>query len=198
MWVLIDNYDSFSHILRHYLLGVHEEVRVIRNDALPLEAIIALNPERIIISPGPCTPQESGITMSVIEYFFDKIPILGICLGHQALGLFYGGSLRKAQVPVHGKTSIIRQVAPPHPVFKDIPQSFKAMRYHSLIIDASPNDHLHLLAYSEQDHALMAFAHKQYPSIGMQFHPESVLTPYGMQLIRNWSQLYRESSFKQL
>lgn len=191
MWILIDNYDSFSHILWHYLLAVHKEVKVIRNDALPLAAIIAMQPERIILSPGPCTPRESGLTMPIVEYFFDKIPLLGICLGHQALGMFYGGKLRKALVPVHGKTSIIHRTGS-HPLFRDIPESFEVMRYHSLIIEAAGNRELLPLAFSETDQALMAFTHIQYPSIGIQFHPESVLTAYGMQIIQNWSQMYRQ------
>jgi anthranilate synthase/aminodeoxychorismate synthase-like glutamine amidotransferase len=190
MWILIDNYDSFSHILWHYLLAVHKDVRVIRNDELPLEAIIAMQPERIILSPGPCTPQESGITMPVIAYYYDKIPLLGICLGHQALGMFYGGQLRKAVKPVHGKTSTIHQTCS-HPIFQNIPKSFEVMRYHSLIIEATDAKELQPLAFSETDQALMAFSHKHYPSIGIQFHPESVLTEYGMQIISNWNQLYR-------
>jgi len=191
MWILIDNYDSFSHILWHYLLAVHEEVQVVRNDALPLATIIEMQPERIILSPGPCTPQESGLTMPVVEYFFDKIPLLGICLGHQALGMFYGGKLCHAQAPVHGKTSIIHQTSP-HPLFKDIPDSFEVMRYHSLIIETTGNEALLPLAFSEKDQALMAFTHKQYPSIGIQFHPESVMTAHGMQMIQNWSEMYRQ------
>ncbi len=188
MWILIDNYDSFTHILHHYLLQLHADVMVFRNDAVTLEQIIELDPQRIIISPGPQTPNEAGITNTVIQHFVKKIPVLGICLGHQALGVHFGATLNKAFQPVHGNTSTI--IHNGDALFVDIPQSFEAMRYHSLIIeDFEKTDIIHL-AYSDGNE-LMIFKHKTYPATGIQFHPESILTEYGLQLLTNWDHQYK-------
>ncbi len=185
MWVLIDNYDSFTHILHHYLLHTGNECMVLRNDAVTLEELIAINPERLIISPGPQTPLEAGISLQAIDYFHTKIPILGICLGHQALGMFFGAPLLKSPEPMHGRTSMLRHSG--HPVFADIPEEFEVMRYHSLCIDISANEELVPIAFSLDDTVLMACAHKVFPLIGLQFHPESIGTPYGQQMIDNWA-----------
>jgi anthranilate synthase/aminodeoxychorismate synthase-like glutamine amidotransferase len=183
MWILIDNYDSFTYMLHHYLLELQHDVKVVRNDAVRLEELIALHPERLIISPGPQTPQQAGITNAAIGYFIGKIPILGICLGHQALGIYLGGTLSKALKPVHGNTSVITHSG--KGLFDGIPQSFKAMRYHSLVIKNWENAELEPLAFSEEKE-LMAFKHKVFQATGIQFHPESILTEHGLQLLRNW------------
>jgi anthranilate synthase/aminodeoxychorismate synthase-like glutamine amidotransferase len=183
MWILIDNYDSFTHILQHYLLELHPEVRVFRNDAITISEIQQLNPERIIISPGPQRPSDAGISNKVIQEFHRTIPILGVCLGHQALGEYFGASLVMAARPVHGKTS---PVAHRHSgLFEHIPSGFDAMRYHSLVITDMEGTGLVPLAFSP-DNEVMALKHQLYPCTGIQFHPESVLTQYGKQLLRNW------------
>lgn len=185
MWALIDNYDSFTHILHHYLLEEHDDVRIWRNDEISVEALSDLRPERIIISPGPQTPAEAGITNEVIGEFYKQIPILGICLGHQAIGIHLGGILKKANAPRHGKVSSI-DILRPHPVFKELPGKFEVMRYHSLIITGWEDTSIIPLATTDEGE-LMAFAHNRYPVIGLQFHPESVLTQYGQQMIHNWA-----------
>jgi len=184
MWVLIDNYDSFTYILHHYLMQLHPDVRVFRNDALSVEALQQLAPERIILSPGPRKPQNAGITNAVIQHFHREIPLLGICLGHQAIGVFLGATLTKASRPVHGMTTPIihRQEG----IFKGIPTSFEAMRYHSLLLQDWEPAGIRPLAFSESGE-LMAFDHPEFPVTGIQFHPESILTAYGMQLLHNWA-----------
>ncbi|RYZ55674.1 MAG: aminodeoxychorismate/anthranilate synthase component II [Sphingobacteriales bacterium] len=183
MWVLLDNYDSFTHILHHYLLQLHDDVRVFRNDELTVAELAALQPERIIISPGPRTPAHAGITMDVIGRFHQQIPILGICLGHQALGMFLGGKLVKAERPVHGSTTAVRHNG--HRLFHTVPQTFDAMRYHSLLITEWEHTELLPLAFTAKNE-LMAFTHPAFPLTGIQFHPESVLTPAGESILRNW------------
>ena len=186
MWVLIDNYDSFTWILRHYLLQTGNKCEVYRNDEISLSQLIAINPERIIISPGPCTPLEAGISMQVIEYFHSRVPILGVCLGHQAIGMFFGGQLTHANYPMHGKTSAIQHNG--HGLFKNIPSPTTVMRYHSLMITALDTTELDEIAKCE-DGTVMAVAHKYYPIVGVQFHPESVGTEYGLQILKNWADL---------
>jgi len=183
MWLLIDNFDSFTHILHHYLLALEPDVRVYRNDAVSLDQIQALNPSRIIISPGPETPARAGITNAVIAAYFDKVPILGICLGHQALGEFFGATLVKAALPIHGKALPV--VHDGTGLFHGIPNGFSAMRYHSLIINNWENAEIQPSAFSESG-VLMAFGHRTFACTGIQFHPESVLTQHGMQILRNW------------
>lgn len=187
MWALIDNYDSFTHILQHYLLQLHADVRVFRNDELSAEALQTLHPERIIISPGPQTPAEAGITNDVIARFYRHIPILGICLGHQALGMFFGATLAKAKQPVHGITAAISHNQ--EDIFKGIPQGFNAMRYHSLILENWEQAEIQPLAFTVEGE-LMAFRHPVFPAAGIQFHPESILTEYGKQLLENWKSMY--------
>lgn len=188
MWVLIDNYDSFTHILHHYLLMTGNECVVVRNDALAVADLAAMNPSRLIISPGPQTPLEAGISMEAIGYFHDRIPILGVCLGHQALGMFFGAPLLHLPAPVHGKISLVQHNG--HPLFAGIPDPFEVMRYHSLTIDLAGNSELLPLAGTLDDHTLMACAHKILPLAGVQFHPESIGTPEGHRIISNWAKSY--------
>jgi anthranilate synthase/aminodeoxychorismate synthase-like glutamine amidotransferase len=184
MWVLIDNYDSFTWILQHYLLQAGRECAVYRNDELSVAQLAALNPERLILSPGPETPVQAGITMDAIAHFHDRIPILGVCLGHQALGMFFGGKLVHAAYPMHGKTSEITHNN--HPLFTGIPSPCTVMRYHSLAIEQLQGTDLQALAYTE-DGTLMALTHKHHHCTGVQFHPESVGTEHGLQMLQNWA-----------
>ncbi len=187
MWALIDNYDSFTHILHHYLLQLHLDVRVFRNDEIDVDTLAALRPGRIIISPGPQTPAEAGITNEVIARFYQEVPILGVCLGHQALGMFFGAALTKARVPVHGMTSAVFHHE--DSLFKGIPSGFNAMRYHSLLLKDWEHTALQPLAFTAEME-LMAFRHPVFPVTGIQFHPESILTEYGARLLENWQLLY--------
>ncbi len=187
MWVLIDNYDSFTYILHDYLLQTGNECAVYRNDEITLEQLIDLHPRRIIISPGPETPLQAGITMDVIRHFHQQVPILGVCLGHQALGMYFGAKLVHAAYPMHGKTSTVTHNS--HEVFTGISSPFTVMRYHSLAVIEFEGTNLESIAATE-DGTIMALAHKQYPCIGVQFHPESVGTEYGLQLLKNWAGLF--------
>ncbi|MES2702879.1 MAG: aminodeoxychorismate/anthranilate synthase component II [Bacteroidota bacterium] len=184
MWALIDNYDSFTWILHDYLLQTGNECTVYRNDEITVQELITIAPERIIISPGPETPLQAGITMSVIDHFHKHIPILGVCLGHQALGMYFGAQLVHAPYPMHGKTSEVTHTG--HSLFTDIPSPFTVMRYHSLIIEGTESTELQTVAQTS-DGIIMAVAHRQYPCVGVQFHPESVGTEYGLQLLKNWA-----------
>ena len=186
MWVLIDNYDSFTYILHHYLLQTGNECIVLKNDEISLYQLIALNPSRIIISPGPETPLQAGITMSVIEHFHAKVPILGVCLGHQALGMYFGAKLFQLSYPMHGKISNINHAG--NQLFNNIPSPFSAMRYHSLAIDNFENTSLNSIAQTD-DGIIMALMHTLHPCIGVQVHPESIGTPEGLILLKNWAGL---------
>jgi len=184
MWVLLDNYDSFTHILHHYLLQAGGDCIVIRNDAMPLRGLISMQPGRLIISPGPGRPENAGITMEAIAHFHDKIPILGICLGHQALGLHFGANLVHAPEPVHGK---VREVFHDgHPLFDGLPNPFPAMRYHSLSLENLPGSGLQPIARTS-DEVNMAIVHERLPLFGFQAHPESVGTPDGLRILKNWA-----------
>lgn len=189
MWVLIDNYDSFTYILHHYLLQTGNECTVYRNDEITIDDLKAFNPERIIISPGPETPLQAGITMDVIKHFHATTPILGVCLGHQALGMFFGGELIQIPYPMHGKTSEV--VHNHHQLYSNIPSPCTVMRYHSLAITNIENTGLHPLAYTTDDNILIAMAHETFPCIGIQYHPESIGTNNGLQLLKNWAAMYR-------
>lgn len=184
MWLLIDNYDSFSHMLLDYLCQIHETVVCIQNDTHNLPEIIALQPERIILSPGPKDPNHAGITMEVIAHFHDKIPILGVCLGHQALAQFLGAKVQRAVYPMHGKTSIIKHSQ--KGIFVDMPTTIEVMRYHSLVVENVEQTGIEPWAYAMDDNSLMAFGHQKYPIVGLQFHPESALTPDGLALLKSW------------
>ncbi len=187
MWVLIDNYDSFTHILHHYLLQAGGDCVVYPNDALSIGELIALQPERLILSPGPGRPEDAGITMAAVAYFHDKIPILGICLGHQAIGLHFGAELLHAPEPVHGKVRDIHHDG--HPLFAGLPNPFQAMRYHSLSLRGLTDTGLIPIAHGPDD-VNMAVAHERYPVIGFQAHPESIGTPDGLRMLRNWAGMY--------
>ena len=187
MWALIDNYDSFTWILHDYLLQTGNECVVFRNNEIALTELIDRAPERLIISPGPETPVQAGITMEAIGHFHSRIPILGVCLGHQALGMYFGAKLVRTPFPMHGKTSEITHTS--HPLFRNIPSPFTAMRYHSLAITDFEETGLDAIAHSE-DKTIMALAHNEYPCTGVQFHPESVGTEWGLQLLKNWAETY--------
>ena len=187
MWILIDNYDSFTYILHHYLLQTGNECRVYRNDELSMQDLKKLDPERLIISPGPETPLQSGICMEAIDHFHNKIPILGVCLGHQALGMYFGAELVHAPYPMHGKTSTVRHDG--SALFKSIPEEFTVMRYHSLVLKNIKGD-LVSSAIALDDHSIMAIYHPDYLCAGIQFHPESIGTEHGLQRLKNWAEMY--------
>lgn len=183
MVVLYDNYDSFTYNLLDYLLQYGIEVEVIRNDQCSTEEILALAPQGIVISPGPCRPEASGGMMEVIDCFHDKCPMLGICLGHQGLGLYFGAELVYAGLPMHGKTSLIRHTG--HEAFRGIPEETIVMRYHSLILEKVGPRYLEVTATTTGGE-IMAIAHRTLPVWGFQFHPESILTGHGFGMIGNW------------
>jgi anthranilate synthase component II len=185
MILVIDNYDSFTYNLVQYLGELGSEVRVVRNDAASIETISALQPARIVISPGPGRPEHAGITMDVIRQLGSSIPILGVCLGHQAIGAVFGGAVVRASTPMHGKTSTIEHDG--RGVFAGIDGPFVASRYHSLVVsdDGLPND-LEVTARTREDRTIMGLRHRQRPIHGVQFHPESILTGEGMRLLRNF------------
>lgn len=187
MILLIDNYDSFTYNLYHYLIEAGEKnVLVKRNDEISLDEIEKLNPRAIVLSPGPCTPNEAGICLDVIKTFKDKYPILGVCLGHQAIGQAFGGNIIKTY-PMHGKISDVYNNG--KNIFKDVPSPFKATRYHSLIIEKEtcPSD-LEVTAETK-DKIIMGIAHKKYKIYGVQFHPESIASEHGHQIIKNFLEL---------
>ncbi len=193
MILLFDNYDSFTYNLLDLVMQHNIDVKVVRNDELTLSEIITINPSGIILSPGPGRPEDSGILMDVIHHYVGKIPILGVCLGMQAIGIHYGAKLLHAKKPMHGKTSKIRHYH--HEMFKDISEITEMMRYHSLILENTPNELL-VTAHSEESE-IMAIAHQKLPVWGVQFHPESVLSKEGPLIIRNWIshfQLFKEFS----
>jgi len=182
MILIIDNYDSFTYNLVQTIGLFKKEINVIRNDKITLKEIAALNPSNIIISPGPCTPNEAGISIDLIKRFAGKIPILGVCLGHQCIGQAFGGKVIRAPYPIHGKTSQIYHDK--KTIFKGIKNPFTAARYHSLIIEKStlPSS---LEISAEADGLIMGVRHKKYDVEGVQFHPESFLTKEGKKLIKN-------------
>ena len=189
MLLMLDNYDSFTFNLVQYLQELGAEVRVERNDALTVDDIAALAPARIVISPGPCTPNEAGVSMAVIERLGATTPILGVCLGHQALGQVYGGDVVRAGRIMHGKTSPIRHQG--KGVFAGLPDRFEATRYHSLVVDkATLPECLEVTAWTENDDGsmeeIMGLRHRSQPVEGVQFHPESILTQHGHALLKNF------------
>jgi anthranilate synthase component 2 len=184
MLLMIDNYDSFTYNLVQYFGELGEEVRVVRNDAIDVEGIAALAPARIVVSPGPCTPDEAGVSLAVIREFAGKLPILGVCLGHQAIGQAFGGRIVHAGLVMHGKTSRISHAG--RGVFAGLPSPFLATRYHSLAIErASLPDCLEITAESE-DGEIMGVRHKEFELEGVQFHPESILSEHGHALLKNF------------
>jgi anthranilate synthase component 2 len=187
MIVLIDNYDSFTFNLVHYLGGLGADVAVHRNDALSADDVIGMKPDAIVLSPGPCTPSEAGICLEIIAKASDNVPILGVCLGHQAIGQAFGGDVVRAPQPVHGKLSDIRHDG--QSVFRGINGPFKATRYHSLVVarDTFPTD-LQVTAETS-DGLVMGLAHKSRPVHGVQFHPESIASEHGHLILKNFIDL---------
>jgi anthranilate synthase/aminodeoxychorismate synthase-like glutamine amidotransferase len=188
MVFVLDNYDSFTYNLVQYLGELGTDVLVRRNDQITIGEVETLHPERIVISPGPCTPQEAGISMDLFRHFTGKLPILGVCLGHQSLGAAFGGSIIRAPHLMHGKTSQVTHDG--KTVFKDLKSPFTATRYHSLIVEQEslPGD-LEVSAWtteSDGTRTIMGLRHKKYPLEGVQFHPESVLTGEGKKLVANF------------
>lgn len=181
--LLLDNYDSFTYNLYDYLLQTGVECDVYRNDALSLENFESLDFQAIVLSPGPKRPADAGLMLPLIARFCQKVPILGICLGHQALGETFGARVVKARLPMHGKTSVIQHRE--HPLFEGIPEFFEVMRYHSLVLESLEGTPLRSIAQSATGE-IMALEHKALPLLGVQFHPESILTAYGLQLLKNW------------
>ena len=189
MIILIDNYDSFTWNLYHYLGELGAETVVHRNDAVSVGQVLSARPEAIVLSPGPCTPNEAGICLDLISEAGGKVPILGVCLGHQAIGQAYGGRVVRAAMLMHGKLSRIRHDG--RGVFRGIPDSFEATRYHSLIVErASLPDCLEVTAETD-DGVVMGFSHKTHPVHGVQFHPESIASEHGHTLLRNFIALAR-------
>lgn len=187
MILIIDNYDSFTYNLYQYVGEMAKSVKVYRNDRITIEDIEKLKPQKIIISPGPCTPSEAGISIEVIKHFAGKIPILGVCLGHQAIGAAFGGRVIRCHEIMHGKISLIYHDE--KTIFKGIPNPFEATRYHSLIVERETLPHcLTVSAWTSND-IIMGLRHKDYPVEGVQFHPESILTKAGKDLIRNFIRL---------
>ncbi len=184
MIVLIDNYDSFTYNLVQALGELGAELRVFRNDEITVGEIEGLSPSHLLISPGPCTPREAGISVEAIRHFAGKIPILGVCLGHQSIGYAFGGKVVRAERLMHGKTSMIRHDG--RGVFTGLPNPFEAMRYHSLVVEErSLPECLEPTAWSEKDE-LMGLRHRELKVEGVQFHPESILTPEGNRLLKNF------------
>jgi len=189
MLLMIDNYDSFTYNLVQYLGELGQEVSVYRNDAIDIDTIESLSSEHIVISPGPCTPNEAGISMELIDHFKGRIPILGVCLGHQCIGQVFGGNIVHANSIMHGKTSEIHHRG--EDVFRGFDSPFTATRYHSLVIEpASLPDCLEITAWTQNDNGgmdeIMGIRHRELPISGVQFHPESILTAYGHELLENF------------
>ena len=189
MVLMIDNYDSFTYNVVQYLGELGAEVRVVRNDEVSVEEIAAMAPEKIVISPGPCTPNEAGISMAVIRAFAGKVPLLGICLGHQSIGQVFGGRVVRARKVMHGKTSAIHHRGAG--VFHGLSQPFEATRYHSLVVERdSLPDCLEITAWTQNEAGevdeIMGLRHREFAVEGVQFHPESILTAHGHDLLRNF------------
>lgn len=187
MLLMIDNYDSFTYNLVQYFGELGEDVRVFRNDKITIAEIEKMKPEKIVISPGPCTPKEAGISIEVIKYFAGKLPILGVCLGHQSIGAAFGGDVINAPRLMHGKTSMVHHDG--KTIFKELPNPFEATRYHSLIIKRETlPECFEITAWTDTDE-IMGIRHKELLIEGVQFHPESILTKAGMALLRNFLKL---------
>jgi anthranilate synthase component 2 len=186
MLLIIDNYDSFTYNLVQYFQCLNKEVKVVTNNGIDIEGIKALSPSHIVLSPGPNSPNEAGISLTVIQNFYQHIPILGICLGHQCIAHAFGGKIIQAPEILHGKTSKI--IHHKQGLFKDLPNPFSAMRYHSLAVDVEslPNT---FAIDAWADNTIMAISHRQHPLYGLQFHPESILSEHGMTLLERFLQI---------
>jgi len=192
MILLIDNYDSFTFNLLHLLSGAGAECQVYRNDAITVEAAMAMRPEAIVLSPGPCTPTEAGICLGLIAAAAGQIPLLGVCLGHQAIGQAFGGTVQRAPLPMHGKLAQVEHAG--SDVFAGLPTPFTATRYHSLIVDRpSLPDALAVTAWTD-DGLVMGLSHRTSPIYGVQFHPESVASAYGHELVANFLAIARRAN----
>lgn len=189
MVLMIDNYDSFTYNIVQYCLELGADLKVIRNDELTLDEIVALQPEKIIVSPGPATPDDAGVSLTVIERFKDKVPILGICLGHQSIAQVFGGNVIRAKKMMHGKTSVM-ECEPSCPIFKHLPEFFTATRYHSLIVEKKNlPEIIKPTAYSQDDQEIMALQIEGRPIYGVQFHPESIMSEFGHEILENFLKL---------
>ena len=187
--LVIDNYDSFTYNLVQYLGELGAQLTVWRNDAFELEDIARLNPDAIVISPGPCTPTEAGHSIAVIDRFAGTYPMLGVCLGHQSLGQAFGANVTRAAIPMHGKTSVIQHDG--QGLFAGLPQNVTVTRYHSLVVEDLPDELVPTAYAMEADgtRTLMALRHREYPLYGVQFHPESIASESGMQMLANFLEL---------
>mgnify|MGYP006380778615 FL=1 len=192
MLLMIDNYDSFTYNLVQYFGELGEDIHVFRNDKLKIEDIVKLNPDRIVISPGPCTPKEAGISVEVIKYFAGKIPMLGVCLGHQAIGEAFGGDIIRADRLMHGKISMIFHDG--KTIFEGIPNPFEATRYHSLIIKRETLPSCLEISAETKEGEIMGVRHKEFKVEGVQFHPESILTKAGMDILKNFLKIKIDKS----
>ena len=191
MILLIDNYDSFTYNLVHYVEELGHNVQVYRNDKISLKKIAKLNPKKIIISPGPCTPNEAGICLDLVKRFYDEMPILGVCLGHQSIGQAFGAKIIKASKIMHGKTSKVSNLG--SKIFKGLPTSFEATRYHSLVIKNGTlpkNFRVISETIDNKKNVIMGIEHENYPCYGVQFHPESIASvPFGKKIMKNFLNL---------
>ncbi len=187
MLLMIDNYDSFTYNLVQYFGELGQDLKVYRNNKITIAEIEAMRPERIVISPGPCTPKEAGISIDVIKHFAGKLPVLGVCLGHQAMGEAFGGDVIRAPYLMHGKTSMIHHDG--KTIFAGLPNPFEATRYHSLIIKRETLPSVLEISAWTEDGVIMGVRHKQFKVEGVQFHPESILTGAGKDLLRNFLKL---------
>ncbi len=184
MLLMIDNYDSFTYNLVQYFGELGQEVLTVRNDELDLQAIAALRPERIVISPGPCSPTEAGVSVPVLQYFAGRLPILGVCLGHQAIGAAFGGTIVRAKQIMHGKTSPVSHDG--RGVFADLPSPYTVVRYHSLAIERDSLPACLEISAQTEDGEIMGVRHRHFAIEGVQFHPESIETEHGHKLLQNF------------
>lgn len=187
MLLMIDNYDSFTYNLVQYFGELGEDVRVFRNDKITVKEIEEMSPERIVISPGPCTPKEAGISIEVIRHFAGRVPVLGVCLGHQSIGAAFGGEIVRSPRLMHGKTSMIYHDG--KTIFEGLPNPFEATRYHSLVIKKDTLPECLVISAWTEDGEIMGVRHREFVIEGVQFHPESILTRVGKDLLRNFLRL---------
>jgi anthranilate synthase component II len=191
MLLMIDNYDSFTFNLVQYFGELGENVHTVRNDQIDVAGMAALQPARIVFSPGPCTPAEAGVCVEAIRHFAGRVPMLGVCLGHQSIGAALGGSIVRAGVPMHGKTSRIEHDS--QGVFEALPQNFTVVRYHSLVIERASLPADLLITATSNDGEIMGVRHRELPIEGVQFHPESILSEHGHAMLRNFLDAYPET-----
>jgi anthranilate synthase component II len=191
MLLMIDNYDSFTFNLVQYFGELGQEVQTVRNDQIDVAGMAALRPARIVFSPGPCTPTEAGVCVEAIRHFAGRVPMLGVCLGHQAIGAALGGKIVRAGVPMHGKTSTVEHDA--QGVFKALPQNFTVVRYHSLVIERASLPGDLLVTATSNDGEIMGVRHRRMAIEGVQFHPESILSEHGHAMLRNFLDVFPEA-----